>query len=114
MCAFKDFEEYSNSLPIAQKKALMIVHNAVKKKYPFALEAMSYGVPAFKINGKNLLIYAAFKEHVGIYPTPKAINHFKEELKEYKTSKGTIQFPLNKPLPIELIMKITNWCYEQI
>lgn len=59
---------------------------------------------------RNLIHFAAFKKHIGLYPGPEAVEEFADKLKEYKTSKGTIQFPFNKPLPLELIGEIARWC----
>jgi len=70
---------------------------------------MSYGVPAFKIGNKNLLLYASFKEHVGIYPEPETIIFFKKELSKYETSKGAIRFSLKEPIPCRLIEKIIKY-----
>lgn len=72
---------------------------------------MIYGAPAFKLDGKQIL-YAAFKEHVGIYPEPEVIDHFKKELENYQTSKGTIKFDLGRSIPYELIEKIIIYKYK--
>jgi len=114
MCAFSSVGEYKESLPKESQKVFQKVRKLIHKAVPFAKEAMSYGVPAFKLKEKNLILYAVFKEHLGIYPTPAAIKKFSKELKEYKTSKGTIKFFLNKPIPYELITKITKWCAKEM
>jgi uncharacterized protein YdhG (YjbR/CyaY superfamily) len=114
MCAFKTVDEYFSSLPKESVTILSKVRNTIKKVSPKAEEAMIYGVPGFKLNGKTLIVYAIFTNHVGLYPSPKAIKEFKNELKEYETSKGAIKFPLNKPLPFSLITKITKWCEKNI
>jgi uncharacterized protein YdhG (YjbR/CyaY superfamily) len=73
---------------------------------------MNYGVPGFKQDTKHFVLYAAFKKHVGLYPYPKTIEHFSKEIKEYKTSKGGIQFPLDKKIPYDLIKKISEYEFK--
>lgn len=80
----------------------------IKELAPDATETISYQMPTFKLNG-NLVHFAAYSKHIGFYPTPNAIVKFKNELVQYKTSKGAIQFPIDKPLPIELIKKIVEF-----
>jgi len=82
------------------------IRETIRKKAPNAKETINYQIPTFTLNG-NLVHFAAFKNHIGFYPTPSGINMFKEELAHYKTSKGSIKFPLKKPIPYELITKIT-------
>ena len=97
--------EYIASQDFRQKEILIKIRKLIKKLLPNAEERMSYGVPSFKLNGKAIL-YAAFKHHVGIYPEPKIIEFFKDELEKYETAKGTIKFSLDKPIPYDLIEKI--------
>lgn len=89
----------------SQQEVLTTLRELIKSLVPQAQEKMSYGVPAFTLNNKSFL-YAAFKTHYGIYPGPDVITSFKEELKNYQTSKGTIKFSLEKPIPTDLISKI--------
>jgi uncharacterized protein YdhG (YjbR/CyaY superfamily) len=96
-----------------QKEILEKLRKPIKKSAPLATEAMSYGVPAFKFKG-NLVLYAAFKNHIGIYPEPKTIQVFKNELKNYDTSKGTIKFALDKQIPYDLIEKIVKYKYKNL
>jgi uncharacterized protein YdhG (YjbR/CyaY superfamily) len=84
---------------------LQILRNAIIEIAPKATEKISYTMPTFYLNG-NLVHFAAYKNHIGFYPAPSGITHFIDELKDFKTSKGAIQFPNDKPLPIELIQKI--------
>jgi len=74
-----------------------------------AEEKMSYAIPTFTVGGKNLVHFAAFKTHIGFYPGPSGIAAFARELKAYKTSKGAVQFPLDKPLPLALITRIVKY-----
>ena len=78
---------------------------------PEAEERISWSMPTFW-KGHNVIQFAGFKNHVGLYPGPEAVLEFSERLKEYRTNKGTIQLPYNKPVPAELIADIARWCYE--
>ena len=91
--------------PDVQEK-LKSIRKLVHDTIPEAVETISYQMPAFKYNGKILVYFAAFKNHIGFYATPEANLAFKDELLEYKTTKGTIQLPYNKPIPMELLRKI--------
>ena len=93
--------------PSIQEK-LNSIRLLIHKLDPTSEEAIKYRMPTFILNG-NLVHFAAFKNHIGFYPTPSGINTFKNELSKYKTSKGAIQFPLNKPLPLPLIKKIVRF-----
>ena len=79
--------------------------NTIREAAPEAREAISYRMPTFKLNG-NLVHFAAFKNHIGFYPTPSGIEQFKKELSLYKWAKGSVQFPLDKPIPFDLVKKI--------
>lgn len=85
------------------------IRQTIRSIIPEATETISYGIPAFDLFGKHVVHFAAFKNHIGFFPTPSAIVFFSKELNEYHTSKGTIQFPMDKPIPYELIEKITNF-----
>jgi uncharacterized protein YdhG (YjbR/CyaY superfamily) len=105
---FWTIDEYIASFPKDVQKILQEIRRTIHKAAPRATEVISYGVPAFKQN--NILVYfAAFKNHIGFYPTSKPIAIFKKELSAYKTSRGTIRFPLDKKIPLELIAKITKF-----
>lgn len=104
-------DKYFEGLGEKQKDILRSVRGLLREMLPEAEEIMSYGVPAFKLMDKTIM-YAAFKEHVGIYPDPKVIERFEEQLKGYQTSKGTIKFPLDKPIPFDLIKDIVRYKFE--
>lgn len=101
-------DEYHQSYPQEVQDLLQQLRQAILQAAPKATETISYGMPAFKLN-KVLVYYAAYKNHIGFYPTPKPIVHFKEELILFKTSKGAIQFPINQKLPLALIKKIVKF-----
>jgi uncharacterized protein YdhG (YjbR/CyaY superfamily) len=107
-----EVNKYIASQPSPQKQILERLRQLIRKTAPLAKEGMNYGVPAFKLNG-NLILYAAFKEHVGLYPEPDTIKVFEKELKDYETSKGTIKFKLDKPIPYDLIEKIIKYKYQK-
>lgn len=108
MPAFNTVDEYIDSFPDETKKRLEQVREVIRKVVPEAEEGFSYGVPAFKYK-VNTMIYAEFKNHIGLYPTPPVIEKFSEELKGYETSKGAIKFPHSKPLPLTLITRIIEY-----
>lgn len=105
---FKNIDEYIGSFPPTVQKILEELRRTIQEAAPTAEETISYGVPAFKLNG-NLVYFAAFKNHVGFYPTPAAIVAFKKELSPYKQAKGTVQFPINQPIPFSLVRKIVKY-----
>jgi uncharacterized protein YdhG (YjbR/CyaY superfamily) len=108
----KDTDEYISKFPEDTQKILNKIRKTIQTTAPKAEEAMQYGVPAFKLNGKYIACYAAFKAHAGLYPTPETIEHFKKELSEYDQSKGAIRFPLDKEIPYDLIKKIVKYNAE--
>lgn len=93
---FKDIEEYHAAQPASIRETLEKLRQAIKQAAPMATETISYGMPAFRQN-KVLVYYALNKKHIGFYPTPTPIVHFKKELEKYSTSKGAILFPIDKP-----------------
>ena len=102
---FKTMDEYINAFPEDIQIILEKMRQTIRKAAPEAIEVISYQMPCFKFNG-NLVWFAAFKNHIGFYPTPSGIESFRKELSPYKTSKGTVQFPLDKPIPYDLVEKI--------
>lgn len=102
-------DEYIKQFPKDVQKILRKIRKAICDAAPEATETISYQMPTLKLNGKNLVHFAAFKNHIGFYPNPSGITPFKEELKGYKTSKGAIQFQLNEPIPYDLIEKIVKY-----
>lgn len=105
---FSSVEEYFASQPAEVQAMLQEMRNTIRQAAPKAQEVISYNMPAFKMHSV-LVYYAAAKEHLGFYPTAAPILVFAAELAKYKTSKGAIQFPLDKPIPKGLIKKIVKY-----
>lgn len=105
---FTDVSQYIAAQPPEIQKVSGKMRQTIKKAAPKAEEIISYGMPAFKYEGM-LVYYAVWKSHIGFYPSGSGIKDFADELSRYKTSKGAIQFPLNEPLPVELITKIVKF-----
>ncbi|MDW7662005.1 MAG: DUF1801 domain-containing protein [Bacillota bacterium] len=104
-------DEYISDQPEDIQTRLHELRKALHEALPDAEEKIAWRMPTYK--GKtNIIHFAAFKNHVGIYPGDKAVVHFEDRLKDYKSSKGAIQFSHNKPLPLDLIVEIAKWCYE--
>ena len=105
---FKTVEQYFAGLPAPAKARLQQMRETIKKAAPDAEELISYNIPAFKWKGM-LVWYAAFTRHIGLYPRGSGIEAFQKELAGYVTSKGAVQFPLDKPLPVALIARIVKF-----
>ena len=104
----KNIDEYIATFPKDIQKMLKEIRAVIKKAAPKAEEAIKYAMPTFVLNG-NLVHFAAFKNHIGFYPAPMGIEAFKKELSKYEGGKGSVQFPLDKPLPLTLIGKIVKY-----
>ncbi len=85
----------------------------IKASAPAATETISYAIPTFDLNGKHLVHFAGYERHVGLYPAPSGLEAFKEDLKPYKQGKGSVQFPLDQPLPTDLIRRIVEFRVAQ-
>ncbi|AYD46505.1 DUF1801 domain-containing protein [Arachidicoccus soli] len=103
--SFQNVDEYISSFTLAKQKILNKIRSIILEAAPDAQEMISYNMPAYKLN-KILVYFGMAKNHLGFYPTASGIQNFENELNNYKTSKGAIQFPLDQPLPKELIQKI--------
>lgn len=101
-------DEYIASFPKDIQKLLKEMRATIQKAAPKAEEAIKYAMPTFVLNG-NLVHFAAFKNHIGFYPAPQGIEEFKKELSKYKGAKGSVQFPLDQPLPLSLVTKIVKF-----
>jgi uncharacterized protein YdhG (YjbR/CyaY superfamily) len=101
-----DFDDYARRFPEDTQGALRSMRTMIEDAAPDAVTRISYKLPAFAIGGKVRIWFGAFESHIGLYPGAAAVAEFKDELAEYKTAKGSIQFPLDRPLPSNLIAKI--------
>lgn len=104
----KNIDEYIAGFPKEVQEILEMIRTTIKDAAPQAEETISYQMPTFTLQG-NLVHFAAYKNHIGFYPAPRGIEKFKSELSAYKGGKGTVQFPLDKPIPYELISEIVKF-----
>lgn len=109
---FKSIDEYIHTFPDDVQQKLQKIREVIKKAAPEAEEAISYQMPTFKLNG-NLVHFAAFKNHIGLYPAPSGISAFENEIKNYKHAKGSMRFPLDQPIPFDLIAKIVKFRVQE-
>jgi uncharacterized protein YdhG (YjbR/CyaY superfamily) len=105
---FNTIDEYIGSFPEETRIILGQLRAAIRKEVPEAKEIINYGIPTFALNG-NLVHFAAFKKHIGFYPTPSGIANFNKELSVYENAKGSVKFPIEKPLPMDLIIRIVKF-----
>ena len=112
MKTFADINAYISEFPEEIRVILEQIRTTIQNAAPEAKEAIKYGMPTFVLNG-NLVHFAAYKNHIGFYPAPNGIDAFIEELAPFRTGKGTIQFPLDKPIPFDLITKVVKFRVEE-
>ena len=105
---FKTIDEYIATFPRNVQSILQELRQVIRDCAPEAREAISYQIPAFKLKD-NLVFFAAFKNHIGFYPTPSAIEAFKEKLSSYEVSKGAVRFPLSEPIPFDLVREMVTF-----
>jgi len=105
---YKSVDEYISIFPPEVQKILEEIRQIIRKTVPGATEMIAYRMPAYKLNGKPLAYFAAFKEHIGFYPLPHVIDQFKTELSKYKQGKGSVQFPIDQAMPLDLIERIVK------
>lgn len=103
---YNSVEEYIESFPKNVQLLLNQVRAIIQKNAPKATESIAYGMPAYKTNGKPLVYFATFKNHIGFYATPTGHEAFQQALSKYKQGKGSVQFPLDQPIPFDLIAQI--------
>ncbi len=104
-----EIETYIKQFPDNVQKILRNIRQLIKETAPGADELFAYGMPAYKINKKPLVYFAAFKNHIDFYATPSGHSEFQDELKKYKQGKGSVQFPLDQPIPYKLIERIVKF-----
>lgn len=113
MKSYATIDAYIKDQPKEVQVLLKQMRTTIHKAAPTATEAMKYGIPTFILNG-NLVHFGGFKNHIGFFPTPSGIAKFSKEVSKYQTTKGTIQFPLGKKLPLALVTKITKFRVKQV
>ena len=106
-------DEYISNFPGETVKTLQQVRMAVRKAAPAAEETISYGMPAFRYKGRIIIYFAGYKNHIGVYATPSGHAAFQKELSAYKQGKGSVQFPLDQPMPLDLIKRIVKFRVQQ-
>lgn len=104
----ENISAYISNFPDQVQHLLEELRETIRKAAPEAEETINYGIPTFTLNG-NLVHFAAYKNHIGFYPAPSGIEAFKAELSGYEMAKGSVKFPINKPLPLELIRRIVDF-----
>lgn len=104
----QSIDDHIRGFPRSTQKLLQQVRRTIRKAAPEAQETIKYGIPTYVLNG-NLVHFAGYEHHIGFYPTPSAVKAFQRELTPYELSKGTVRFPLDKPLPLDLIRKIVEF-----
>lgn len=107
--AIATVDEYINSFPKKAQTHLKAIRKVIKTNAPEAEEQIAYKMPAFKLNKKPLVYFAAYEKHIGLYATPSGHSKFKKELSIYKQGKGSVQFPLDQPMPLDLIKRIIEF-----
>jgi uncharacterized protein YdhG (YjbR/CyaY superfamily) len=105
----RSIDEYIAEFPPETQKVLEELRALIKATAPDATETISYAIPTFDLNGKHLVHFGGYKKHIGFYPTSAGTEAFQEELQPYKRSKGTVQFPLDQPMPTDLIRRIVEF-----
>jgi uncharacterized protein YdhG (YjbR/CyaY superfamily) len=105
---FTTIDDYISTFPADIQTILEKVRQSIQKAAPDAIETISYGIPTFNLNGKHVVFFAGWKHHISLYPLPAGDEAFQQELAHYKRAKGTIQFPLDKPIPYDLVEQIVT------
>jgi uncharacterized protein YdhG (YjbR/CyaY superfamily) len=104
----KNIDEYIAAYPVDVQELLQTMRTTIQQAAPDATEAITYAIPTFKLNG-NLVHFGGYKSHIGFYPAPMGIEAFADETAQYETGKVTLQFPIDKPLPLDLITRIVKF-----
>ncbi|MBL7782098.1 MAG: DUF1801 domain-containing protein [Saprospiraceae bacterium] len=107
-------DQYIADFPAEVQQVLEEVRSTIRQMVPDARECISYGIPTFDMDKSHLVHFAGFKQHIGLYPTPTGMEAFKTDLAPYKQGKGSVQFPLDQPMPLDLIRKIVEYRMEVV
>lgn len=110
----EDVDKYLGQFDEALRARLHAVRRVIRETAPSAVEMIAYGMPAYKLDGKPLVYFAGFPNHIGFYATPNGHEAFKDEFARYKQGKGSVQFPHDKPLPIDLIRRVIEYRLETV
>lgn len=110
----ESIDEFISGFPPATRKVLTQLRVLIQGEAPDATETIAYGIPTFDLRGKHLVHFAGLEHHIGFYPTPSAILEFQDELQGYKSAKGSVQFPLSEPLPVDLIRRMVRFRVEEV
>lgn len=113
MKKIQTIDDYIALFPSNVQTLLTKMRTVIRKEAPKATETINYGIPTFKLNGKNLVHFGAFKKHVGFYPGSEAMEYFDKDLAKYKRAKGSVQFLFEEKIPVELVKKIVEYRVEQ-
>ncbi|TDB36799.1 MAG: hypothetical protein D9V44_09820 [Actinobacteria bacterium] len=105
---------YIAAFPADTRRALLEVKSLIRDVAPDATETISYAIPTFDMNGRHLVHFAGYERHIGLYPTPTGMEEFRADLEPYKQGKGSVQFPLGKPLPLDLIRRIVEFRVQEV
>lgn len=111
---FAHIDDYLEACPAEARARLQVVRELIAAEVPDAVETISYGIPTFDLKGKHLAHFAGYARHIGFYPTPKILREHDGLLKHYKTGKGSVQFPLSEPLPVDLIRQMVQMRVAEI
>ena len=110
---FTTIDEYIVSFPPDMQEKLQGIRSVIHRAVPDAEEAIRYGIPTFRLDSHNLVHFAAFRDHLSFFPTASGVEKFRKELSSYALSKGTIQFPLDEPVPYDLVERIARFRAEE-
>lgn len=110
----RTIDDYIASFPEQVQALLQEMRRQIRTAAPDAVEAISYGIPTLRLRGRNLVHFAAFRDHIGFYPTPSGIEAFRDELSAYDTSKGTARFPLDASIPYDLVRRIVAFRVREV
>ena len=110
---FTTIDEYISTFPADVQPVLEKVRQAIRKAAPEVTETMSYAMPTFDLNGKHLVFFAGWKHHISLYPIPAGDEAFQQKISHYKRARGTIQFPLDQPIPYDLVEQIVTFLIRE-